>query len=204
MFGRIVRFLFALPVALAATAGLYYLGFVRFLDRDVDLSKAPMPVAEEPQKATFCLDCNAPPCVDCGGLLEEPETKFLYDPLCAFNCVDPIYISSQPDRTVAVPDDVFSVRSGTAIGKREAFVPPPRYPKACIDKGASGAVSVEFDITSDGAVANARIIQSADKCFNAEVLRYVSKFRYQPQIDESGRPTWRRGVRETFNFELAE
>ncbi len=208
MFGRFLRFLFALPVALAVTAGLYYFWFARFFDRDADFPKAAILVADQPRNLQTRTDqgWGPPLCVDCSGPpLEQPKTLFLYDPPCQLDCGE-WFVSEATDqaRELAVPDDAFSVKTNPDYKSREAIYSSPRYPKACIKKRASGAVVVEFDITPEGAVTNARIIQSPDRCFNSEVLRFASKFRYRPQADASGRSAWRRGVRETFSFELSE
>lgn len=80
---------------------------------------------------------------------------------------------------------------------------PPQYPEGCKSKGASGVVVVEFDITATGEVVNPKIISSADRCFNREVLKTISKWKFSPDIID-GKPRGRKGVRNAFRFELDE
>lgn len=79
----------------------------------------------------------------------------------------------------------------------------PQYPQACQSRAAQGVVLVQFDVAPDGSVVNARIIESADRCFNKTVLRTVAKWKYPP-AQRNGRAVMRRGVVERFNFQLTE
>jgi TonB family protein len=80
----------------------------------------------------------------------------------------------------------------------------PIYPVACIEKGASGSVIAQYDITPEGRTTNIAILESADECFNAEVIRVLEIYRFQPKISADGHPVWRRGVLVQFNFILSE
>lgn len=79
----------------------------------------------------------------------------------------------------------------------------PFYPEGCRGRNASGSVLVQFDVTPEGNVINARIIESADRCFNRTVIRAVSGWKYAPSY-QNGTPVARRGVVEAFRFELVE
>jgi len=90
--------------------------------------------------------------------------------------------------------------------EREGFLHSvaPAYPEACMAKGAEGRVTVEFDIEADGHVADAEIVETADECFNEAVLASVNRRKYPLVCDEGNRPYARRGVLETFIFELTD
>jgi protein TonB len=78
----------------------------------------------------------------------------------------------------------------------------PTYPENCRARGAQGVVMVEFDVTADGAVVNPRVIASENSCLDRAALNTISKWKFQPQTDSSGRPIPQRGLRQSFNFQL--
>jgi len=79
----------------------------------------------------------------------------------------------------------------------------PQYPERCRSRGAEGAVVVMFDVNPDGSVTNARIVESADSCFNQTVLRAVERWKYPPDLS-TGEPRVRSGVTERFLFSLED
>ena len=81
---------------------------------------------------------------------------------------------------------------------------PPAYPESCATRGVEGVVVVEFDVTPEGSVSEPRIVSSSNSCFDRAVMRAIVNWKYSPQTDSDGRPTMRRGVRETLVFELTE
>lgn len=87
---------------------------------------------------------------------------------------------------------------GTAIGPVIRI--PPAYPERCRTRGAAGSVIVEFDVTPEGNVTNARIIESPDRCFERPVLKAVSGWKYPPAPSGG----MRYGVIEGFSFQLTE
>lgn len=80
----------------------------------------------------------------------------------------------------------------------------PNYPKACLDKGAQGKVTLQFDITPEGNVTNVVILESPDDCFNEEAISSVLKWMYPPLCRSDGAPSGKRGVIETISFQLAD
>lgn len=80
----------------------------------------------------------------------------------------------------------------------------PAYPENCRARGAQGIVLVEFDVTAEGAVVNPRVIASENSCLDRAAIQTISKWKFQPQTDSSGRPVPQRGLRQSFNFQLAE
>ena len=81
---------------------------------------------------------------------------------------------------------------------------PPAYPENCRARGAQGVVMVEFDVTAEGAVVNPRVVASENSCLDRAALNTISKWKYQPQTDSSGRPIPQRSLRQTFNFQLTD
>lgn len=78
----------------------------------------------------------------------------------------------------------------------------PRYPLACKRKRVEGVVAVEFDVTPQGRIANARVTSAPDRCFRRPMLRYIEKWRYRPLLGADGKYLWRRGIVERFTFTL--
>lgn len=76
----------------------------------------------------------------------------------------------------------------------------PQYPESCRSKQAEGVVVVQFDVTPEGNVVNARIIESSHRCFERTVLATVEKWKYPP----SGSSAMRYGFVEYFSFELVD
>ena len=78
----------------------------------------------------------------------------------------------------------------------------PPYPDSCRSRGATGIVLVQFDVSPEGNVINARVIDAPDRCFN-RIISTVSKWKYPPAF-ENGRPVTRYGIVERFDFQLTE
>ncbi|NJO35239.1 MAG: energy transducer TonB [Rhodospirillales bacterium] len=98
-------------------------------------------------------------------------------------------------------------REPKSISKATSATPTiriaPPYPEACASKGIEGVVQVQFDVTAEGEVTNVVILSAPDRCFHRAVLKAVSGWKYSPDMRD-GRAAMRRGVRETFVFELTE
>lgn len=125
---------------------------------------------------------------------------------------DPPPIDIPPTDRAKAPGPVVSIAPGPPqivdpeIG-RAANVGPliryaPPYPDTCRSRGVMGIVLVQFDVTPEGNVVNARVIDAPDRCFN-RIVSTVSKWKYPPAY-ENGRPVMRYGVVEKFNFQLTE
>ena len=204
MFGRVLRFLFALPVALLVTAGLYYFGLIRIIDSRPGIAEAPTQTSRVFYFPRILCECGLR--FRAHKELEPVNTSTSYtrrdkaisQPPRPSECADNCEVSK-----IDIPGDVLRISDAgipNAFRLREI---KPTYPKPCLDKGVSaGRVIVEYDISPEGAASNARIIESTDQCFDAAALKNISKFRYPPATDETGRAVWRRGERQTFIFEL--
>ncbi|MFZ5617227.1 MAG: TonB family protein [Pseudomonadota bacterium] len=109
-------------------------------------------------------------------------------------------IPSDPLPNPGPGDGGFTLPGGTQPTLRI----PPAYPENCRARGAQGIVLVEFDVTAEGAVVNPRVIASENSCLDRAAIQTISKWKYQPQTDSSGRPVPQRGLRQSFNFQLAD
>lgn len=93
---------------------------------------------------------------------------------------------------------------GIPIGTPPSVKFAPIYPENCRARGAQGVVMVEFDVTAEGAVVNPRVIASENSCLDRAALNTISKWKYQPLTDSSGRPIPQHRLRQTFNFQLTD
>lgn len=79
---------------------------------------------------------------------------------------------------------------------------PPQYPDMCQSRAKDlESVVVEFDVTPDGTVVNARVIDATNACFNRAAIRAVERWKYQPKM-EGGQPQPRYGVQTQITFQL--
>lgn len=81
---------------------------------------------------------------------------------------------------------------------------PPQYPSRCQSR-ATGAerVVLQFDVSPDGQVVNAEVLESTNSCFNRAARRAVQQWKYDPKIVDN-EPQPRFGVRTSFTFRLGE
>ena len=211
MYGRLLRFLFALPVALIVTAGLHYFWFSNILNSKCDnCAREPMMVADEPASWKAWVEEIREFC-DCwvrGPTIENPSNSYTRrdkasptapEPVeCGEGC-DPSRISLEQ---ISILDDGSSISSSSKTDLiREVR---PVFPKGCPASFRSGRAVVEFDVSPEGAVMNARVVSSTDACLDAAALKNISRMRYAPPTDASGRATWRRDDQVVITFELAE
>lgn len=184
------------------TAGLYYLGFQKLFVGDCDdCRQSTVEISGEQTSFHKLLEEIRG---ICGGWFWPPPDPV--DPSNSWTRRDKA--SPEPPKVtdcancgpaeISVPDDAFN--AGALPGS--SGLQRPEYPKACRDKGLSGRVVAEFDVSPEGFASNPRVIQSSDRCFESAALRIISKMRFEPAYDESGRAVWRRGVRQTINYEL--
>lgn len=79
---------------------------------------------------------------------------------------------------------------------------PPQYPDRCQQRAAAEEhVVVTFDVTPEGAVVNARVLDSTNTCFHSAAIRSVERWKYQPKIVD-GKAQPRRGVQTQITFQL--
>ena len=80
----------------------------------------------------------------------------------------------------------------------------PSYPRRCQERGISGWVVLDFDVTKLGTVENA-VVTAADPsgCFDRAALKTIQRFKYKPTVID-GQPRRSTGVRFRMGFEIAE
>jgi TonB family protein len=79
----------------------------------------------------------------------------------------------------------------------------PSYPPNAWVAELEGHVVVEFTVASDGMVQTAQVVESSDPVFDAAALEAIKRFRYEAGL-VNGEPAEVEGVRERFDFRLAE
>ncbi len=81
---------------------------------------------------------------------------------------------------------------------------PPQYPSQCQARARElETVVVEFNVTPDGTVVNAEVVNTSNPCFNRAAIRAVERWRYQPRIVDN-QPQPRFGVRTAIDFRLED
>jgi TonB family protein len=78
----------------------------------------------------------------------------------------------------------------------------PDYPERALQRGVSGWVQLEFDITDMGAVENVRVAKSTDQVFDQISITTVQRWRYVPSF-ENGLPLRRNNEQTVIKFCLA-
>lgn len=64
---------------------------------------------------------------------------------------------------------------------RALSTPPPRFPPEALRAGQSGEVQVEFTVSPDGSVSNARVVRAQPaRVFDREAVNAVKRWRFQP------------------------
>ncbi len=139
---------------------------------------------------------------------ERPVTPPAQPPVTEVNReVDPTKLT-----TVMAPPGPTVKRQGPVVVNGDpvpVFKPAPRYPSAALRRGLEGYVVVEFTISETGSVLSPQVVAGYDsagnetRVFNRAALSAVSRFKYQPQMDD-GKPVRRHGVRNRISFRLAE
>ena len=84
------------------------------------------------------------------------------------------------------------------------FKPEPEYPTRLAQRGITGYVIVQFDVTKEGTVENPVVIEAKPpSVFDRSALRAAVKFKYKPKI-LNGQAVRVRGVKNRIIYELEE
>ena len=122
---------------------------------------------------------------------------------------DPSFRPSMAVEMGALPDfSATNVDIGTGFNPDRDAQPlvriPPQYPSQCQRTARDReTVVVEFDVTPEGSVINARVIETTNACFNRAAMRAVERWRYAPRIID-GQSQPRFGVRTALDFDLGD
>jgi len=188
------RWMFGLPMAALITAALFMMmaGLIK-IERGLEEAR-PLPKYEifpkieetdpypKPEPDVRPIPDDPPETVIEPTTRSELPKQMITDPTRTIDMGDP------DTGQVTIPDPVIRYA--------------PSYPDACRSKGAAGAVLVQFDVTPEGNVINARILEAPDRCFR-RILRTVERWKYPPAY-QNGRPVMRYGVVERFSFQLTD
>ncbi len=79
----------------------------------------------------------------------------------------------------------------------------PTYPPDALTRGLDGYCEVRFDVTAEGLVTNARVVESSHRSFERASLRAIERFRYKPRVVD-GVPVESRGLQYRFRFTLEQ
>lgn len=77
----------------------------------------------------------------------------------------------------------------------------PTYPPSAAANGREGYVIVQFDVRTDGAVSNAKVVESSDRVFERAALHAAGRFRYKARVVD-GQPQPTPGVQTKFRFTM--
>ena len=93
----------------------------------------------------------------------------------------------------------------------------PQYPRRALSRGLTGWVILEYTVTAEGSVKDARVVEncahvpgnysmpcsnSPNKVFDKSALKAAEKFKYKPRVVD-GIPVENRGVQNKIDYELA-
>ena len=199
--GTFFRFFIAIPIAIVVTI-LLFLGIYNQLSANPFLYKS----EDDPNIVYFGLEDLFPPVIICDcGWVRVPEK-----PVPSNSWTESEKAAQEPPKqtppTPSVEIDIplyAGKKPGAGVG-RMGHPHNMAYPQGCIEKSVEGVVTVQYDVTPEGHLRNAKIINSPDECFHDAIMSHISRWRYQPPKDDDGNPTWRRGEIITFTFMLNE
>ncbi len=77
----------------------------------------------------------------------------------------------------------------------------PNYPRRAEQRGLEGYVTLEFTVTRQGTVRDARVVESSNSVFDSAAVEAVMRFRYRPRVID-GEPVDVPGVQFRMTFQL--
>lgn len=96
------------------------------------------------------------------------------------------------------PPTLFAYRDGPLVAMVRV---QPVYPARALEMELEGWVLVEFDVTAEGLVRNARVIESSHSVFEKSAIDTALKFRFKARVvDGVAQPVT--GLRNLFRFEI--
>ena len=186
-----LRLMFGLPIAAVITIGLF-LGMNSLVSTEGKISPErqiydPVINADipEPDAPPAPIDERAP-------IIDDRIVPDRVDVTPTTDGDRPVFRDENP---APAPDPGPIVNPGAVL--TPIITIEPIYPERCASRGIEGHVLVEFDVTGDGAVTNARILSSTSRCLNKSAIAAVTRWRYSPT------GTVHRGQKVTLTFQLA-
>ena len=77
----------------------------------------------------------------------------------------------------------------------------PEYPMRAITRNLEGYVIVEFDVLTNGSVANIRVVESSSPIFERAAVNAAKRFRYKARVVD-GVAQVSRGIRSKISFRI--
>lgn len=190
--------------AIATTFSLFYMMQSLVAGGEVQIDETPTRVWFDPVQRI------EEPVVNVVDRLTRPDDPV--DPPDDTVVVKEDYDKSDGDRIVIPigpppfdPDQHEEIALAQMDGERIPIVRiKPAYPRRCQERGISGWVVLDFDVTKLGTVENASIVAADPSgCFDRTALKAIARFKYRPTILD-GQPMRSNGVRFRMGFTMAE
>jgi periplasmic protein TonB len=199
--GSLIRLLFGAPIAAAVTIALFLMMAALVYVEKIKLN-------EDGEAISINLNRKISDTKNARATekFERPKLEAPPPPPPAINNSD--FKPELGAVAVAAPNFDAKVDLGTGFNPDRDAQPlvriPPDYPDRCkSDKGGTETVEVEFDVTPDGQVTNAKVVSSTDTCLNRSSIRAVLRWKYQPKVvDGEAKPRF--GVRTTLSYRLED
>lgn len=135
---------------------------------------------------------------------EEPPPEIPRDKMDIQDVADVIQID-MPNL-----DGKANISIGSFAGDGE-YIPlvkiQPEYPRRALERGIEGYVVVEFTITSNGSIVNAKVVEAMDlkgrptRIFDRAALKAAAKLKYKPRVID-GVPVDVPKVLHKFTFQI--
>ena len=190
-----IRFILGIPLAILATGALFVVMHGLVAPGDVVLpDKVAQPIID------IFMDDPDP-----------PETKTAERPDTEIEAPEPpVLVFAGPDRSggplvpqVLPPTPVLTPGPARNAGVLMPIATlAPQFPGRCQARGTEGYAVVRYDVTSDGRVANAQVVERSHRCFEDAALQAIRGWRYQPSFGSEAYAV--RGLTQRFAFELDE
>ena len=190
----ILRLFLVTPMAVLVTVGIFFMMSGMINSEAIINSDPPPPIDDfimaerttvDPISAEELTPPELPPPPPVDPATTDPSPR-----------PTPVYDPPQPPSTSGTTPVIILPTVEDAIIK-----PQPTYPSACQSRGLEGYAIVEFDVTANGQVVNARIFDVSDRCFERAALNAIRSWKYQPSENGSSRIV-RSGLRKKFVFRL--
>ena len=186
-----------LPLAALVTAGLF-LGMGALIKNDVvDDPIDPAPEIPSITRQIEDTPLSKPP--------ERPDTTLPPEPVRDTITLDPVPHDGPPivDPTPGPLPTTGDIGEVTITLDNAIISLVPDYPNSCLDKGIEGTATVKFDVTKNGVVTNARIVDASHKCFQKASLKAIRGWKFQV-TGRGGNAIARRGLQKTFRFQISQ
>ena len=147
-----------------------------------------------------------------------PPENVIVDDFLPIDIPDPMPSPPLPSATDYSPDgagftisagpEIPSVPDGTLNNPFTSNAPliaivrvQPHYPAVAQSRGLEGFVIVQFDVLSNGTVANVSVLESSSSVFERSAINAAERFRFKAKVVD-GVPLTSTGVQYQFTFKM--